>query len=87
MVTVIVNAMTLLLIVHSSAYTRRQRLFPSTSLTGGIEIGRINERFLKLTETILVNERQHCFDKSSTIMRISGHNDKDDYGNANTDRR
>jgi hypothetical protein len=47
----------------------------------------INERFLKLTETILVNERQHCFDKSSTIMRISGHNDKDDYGNANTDRR
>jgi hypothetical protein len=33
--------MPLLLIIHAFVYTRRQRLFPSTSLTGGIKIGTI----------------------------------------------
>jgi hypothetical protein len=41
MIASIVNTMPLLLIIHAFVYTRRQRLFPSTSLTGGIKIGTI----------------------------------------------
>jgi len=43
MIASIVNAMSLFSVIHTSGYTRRQRLFPSTSLTGGIKIGRIKE--------------------------------------------
>ena len=48
MIASIVNAMTLFSVVHTSAYTRRQRLFPSTSLTGGIKIGRVKSNVFLL---------------------------------------
>jgi hypothetical protein len=40
MIASIVNTMSLFFVIHPSDYTRRQRVFPSTNLTGGIEIGK-----------------------------------------------
>jgi len=40
--------MALLLVIHAFVYTRRQRLFPSTSLTGGIKIGTIKIGTIKM---------------------------------------